>query len=267
MTSQNVDVVRRASDAFRKRDTQAMLRDVDPDVEFSDPERVGAGPYRGHEAYLRWLEEWLESWETYDAEVEALVEAADNVVAFVHHWGRARGSGVEIDHRGAHLYRLTDGRITGYRPYTRREEALDAAGLDDGAAWRATTEMLVGIYRAWNERDVDWMMRRANPDAVLVPVPQSPDLSAVRGKEGLEQFMATLLDVWERFRLEPIAFTPVGRRMLVDVSVNGLAKDSGIELAEQWAHAWTFRDGKVERMQGFATHDEALDALAYPETR
>lgn len=262
MPHRNVEAVRRATEAFNRRDMEAMLREADPNVELSDPERSGVGPYLGHEAFVRWIEEWLEEWESYESDTEALVEVSDNLVAFVHHRGKARASGLEIDHRGANLYRLTDGRIASYRPYTHRDDALEAAGLEDGASWRTTIEMLIQSYRAWNDRDVEAMLRNAHPDAELVPIPQSPDLTAAQGGEGLAQFLSSVFDIWHELEIEPLLFTPASDRVLVDVAVKARARDSGIELEEEWAHVWTVREGKVARIQGFATRGEALEALA-----
>jgi uncharacterized protein len=262
MPSQNVEAVRRATEAFNRRDMEAMLREADPNVELSDPERTGAGPYLGHESFVRWIEEWLDEWESYESDTEALVEVSDKLVAFVHHHGKARASGLEIDHRGANLYGLTDGRIASYRPYTHRADALEAAGLEDGANWRAAIEMLIQSYRAWNDRDVEAMLRNAHPDAELVPIPQSPDLTVAQGGEGLAQFLSSVFDIWQELEIEPLLFTPAGDRVLVDVAVKARARDSGIELEEEWAHVWTLREGKVDRIQGFAARGEALQALA-----
>ena len=89
MPSANVEVVRRGVAAWSRQDFDAMLREYDPQVHVVDPERAGAGPFVGHDAYRRWYAEWLESWEEYDIEHEAIVEVGDHVVLFQRHVGRA----------------------------------------------------------------------------------------------------------------------------------------------------------------------------------
>ena len=264
MPSANVEAVRRATEAFRRRDMEAMLREAVPDIELSDPERAGAGPFRGHEAFVAWLEEWLESWETYDTEVEAFVDVPDRVVALVRHRGRARGSGIDIDHRGALAYTVTDGKITRYRPFTRVVEALEAVGLADGAIWDSAIQRILAGYEAWNRRDLDSLTKLFDPNMEFVPISQSI-MPAFKGREGMEGFAAASADAWEEFVFEPVAFTPLADRLLVDLEVRGVGRESGIAVEESWAHLYTISEGRIARFHAFGSREEALEALAYPD--
>ena len=151
MPSPNIEVVRRGVAAWARGDIDAMLAEYDPDVEITDPERVGAGPFRGHDAFRRWFAEWLESWDEYGAEIEALVDVGDHVVLFQQHVGRAKGSGIALNQRGALLVGLRAGKIVLHRPFTHRADALEAAGLEDGEAWRTAIETILAGYDAWEE--------------------------------------------------------------------------------------------------------------------
>ena len=84
----------------------------------------------------------MESWDHYAVEVEALVDVGDHVVLFQHHVGRAKGSGIELDQRGALLVGLRDGKVVLHRPFTHRADALEAAGLSDGDSWRTAIETI-----------------------------------------------------------------------------------------------------------------------------
>ena len=212
---------------------------------------------------MAWLEEWLESWETYDAEVEAFVDVPDRVIAPVHHCGRARGSRMEIDHRGALVSTVRDGRIAHYQPFTYVDDALEAAGLADGGMWDSAIQRILAGYEAWNRRDVDSLTKLFDADVEFVPISQSV-MPAFRGREGMEGFAAASADAWEEFVFEPIAFTPLGDRVLVDLAVRGVGKESGIAVEEKWAHVYTFADGRVARFHAFRTREDALEALAYP---
>jgi ketosteroid isomerase-like protein len=55
--SLNVVLLRRAVDAFNRRDLDAALALHDPGVEFTPYERVaeGLGPYRGHDGVRAWF--------------------------------------------------------------------------------------------------------------------------------------------------------------------------------------------------------------------
>jgi ketosteroid isomerase-like protein len=261
MPSPNVGVVRRGVAAWERRDDEALLKEFAEEIEVVDPERAGAGPFVGHAAYLRWMAEWYESWEHYHAHVEALVEVGDQVVVFQRHVGRAKGSGIELDHRGALLARVKDGKIVLYRPYTHRAEALEDAGLTDGESWRIATETILAGYDAWNRGDVEAVIKLMEPDSEFVPIQQSI-MPAFTGPEGMREFFESSAEVWEEFRFDPVVFVPIGDEMLVELDAKGTAKGSGIHLEEHWAHVYTQHEGRLVRFRAFGALDEALAALS-----
>jgi ketosteroid isomerase-like protein len=249
-------------EAFRRGDAEAMMRLLHPEVEISDPERTGAGPYRGHDEFIRFVREWMETWEEYEIRLEAPVVVGDTVVALVRHQGRARGSGIDVDQRGAHFYRVRDGLIAFFRPYTNRDEALEAAGLEEPARWRTAIDLLCDGYRAWNRRDFETLagMLETN-DLEFVPVLQSPDMPAFSGRADAERFWNALDTTWETFTFTPLSFEPAGDRLLVEVRAKAKGRASGIELEEHWGHLYTLRGSEFVRMQAFTSTDEALEAL------
>jgi ketosteroid isomerase-like protein len=264
MPSPNIEVVQRGADAWARGDVDAMLREYHAEVEIVDPERAGPGPFRGHDAFRKWMEEWLESWDHYDVEIEALVEVGDHVVAFQHHVGRAKGSGIELDQQGALLLQVRDGRIVLHRPFTRRADALEGAGLADGKSWRTAIETILAGYEAWNRRDLDGLVKILEPDAEFVPIEQSI-MQSFTGPEGMRTFFDASVEVWEEFLFIPVVFVPIGDAVLVELDVKGTGAGSGIVIEEHWAHVYTQRDGRLVRFQAFRSPEEALQALAYPD--
>ena len=241
-----------------------MLRVYDENVEVVDPERAGPGPFRGHEAFRRWYAEWLESWEYYDVEYEAIVEVDDRLVLFDHHKGVAKGSGIELDHRGALLLGLRDGKVVLHRPFTHRADALDAAGLTGGDRWRTVIETIAAGMEAWNRRDIDGVARMIEPDAEYVPIEQSI-MSKFTGPEGMREFFNASTEVWEEFTFTPVAFVPIGDDVLVELDVKGTGRGSGIVIEEHWAHVYAQRDGRLVRFHAYRSPEEAYAALTYPE--
>jgi uncharacterized protein len=248
-------------EAFQSGDEEALRRSLHPGIELSDPERTGGGPFRGREPFVRFVDEWLDMWDDYDLTLEALIVIGDRQVAFVRCRGTARGSGVALDQRGAQLLVARDGLIASFRPYTDRDEALVAAGLDDPAGWRGVIDTLREGYEAWNRRDYETLVGMLPPEFEFVPVLQSPDMPAFSGREGIEQFWESLLSTWESFVFLPQSYEPLGDQVLVEVRVRAKARASGIELEERWAHVYTLRDGEFVRMQAFLDPDEARAAL------
>jgi hypothetical protein len=81
MSEENVEVVRRATDAFNRRDVDALLATASPDVEWEDAifwsgvTRI----YRGRAGLRDWFNQVLEPWESIRVEMDEIAEADDRV--------------------------------------------------------------------------------------------------------------------------------------------------------------------------------------------
>ncbi len=127
---ENADIVRRAFDAFSRRDLTALLALADPAIEFSPATARVAGrdePYRGHDGLRTYLADVARVWQELRSEPQEFVEVDDVVVCTgrVYAWGVGR----VIDAPAGWVWRLRDGRLVEGRVYDTRREALAAAGL------------------------------------------------------------------------------------------------------------------------------------------
>ena len=134
MSEENVEVgepVRRLWAALSKRDWDAFSAELDPDVEYTPVEEHVVS--RGREAVIRYVERWLQAWETFSGEIEELVSAPeeDRAFAVLRLRGRGKGSGVEIDDRLFWAYELRGARLYRISEYNDPAEALEAAGLSE----------------------------------------------------------------------------------------------------------------------------------------
>jgi ketosteroid isomerase-like protein len=128
----NVDIVRRAFDAFSRRDVAVLAELIDPDFEWTTPTARVAGrsePYRGHEGLRDYLADVAQVWQELRSEPEEFREIGDRVVVIgrIYAWGVGR----VIDAPAGWVWRLRDGRIVEGRVYDSRRGALEAAGLRD----------------------------------------------------------------------------------------------------------------------------------------
>jgi len=83
MSQENVELVRRGFDAFARRDIDAILAGLDPDIDVRPaPELPGADSYHGHAGFVAFMERFLESWEEYRLTPERFIDAGDQVVFF-----------------------------------------------------------------------------------------------------------------------------------------------------------------------------------------
>ena len=73
---------------------------------------------------------WLSPWEHWAVEVEGIVESDDTVVVLTRYHGRGKGSGIEVDEEGAHVWQWRDGRAVRLEVFADRQVALASVGLD-----------------------------------------------------------------------------------------------------------------------------------------
>jgi ketosteroid isomerase-like protein len=127
--SDNARVARKGAEALSDRDLEAMLEVAHPEIEFvTHPGFVGQEPvYRGHAGVRRWLMT-LEPWESFQVEVEELIDTSeDTVMTASRVTARGSGSGVDVELRTYDVVTVVGGRIRKRAHYETREAALAAA--------------------------------------------------------------------------------------------------------------------------------------------
>jgi uncharacterized protein len=85
--------------------------------------------YEGHEGVKEFITAWMEPWDTYEHDLEALLDAGDEVVTILHVSGTASMSGAAVDMRVGHIWALSDGTVVRVTLYSDPSKALEAAGL------------------------------------------------------------------------------------------------------------------------------------------
>jgi ketosteroid isomerase-like protein len=130
MSQENVEVVRRAIEAFSIGDLDGAAQMADPDIEvdWSKSGGVEAGVYRGPAQVRRFWATFYDVFERIEVLLEELIEHGDHVIVCdrSRFWGR---DGIEVAVRTVAVVTLRDGRITAWRLCRDKDEALDAAGL------------------------------------------------------------------------------------------------------------------------------------------
>jgi ketosteroid isomerase-like protein len=134
MSQENVEIARESSEAFNRREIDAFLASLHPDVEWDDTSGFPGlqGVYRGRAGVRSWWEAFFEAWESLHVEVEQTTEGSDGrVLLQMLVTGRGRASGVETELRAWILLWIVDGKITKRQVFLNRDEALEAAGLSE----------------------------------------------------------------------------------------------------------------------------------------
>lgn len=131
MSLENVEIVRRAIEAFNRRDFDAALRDVaaDATIDMSHSLGLQAGVYVGHDAIRRLWTEMTEPFEHHRMVLEELVPQGEHVVVSITAQMRGRG-GIRVEAKSAPVATLRDGRVVRWTVYQDKAEALSAVELD-----------------------------------------------------------------------------------------------------------------------------------------
>jgi ketosteroid isomerase-like protein len=129
----NVQVARRTFELICEWDIDGLLELYDAEIEFLPltGTRVESGGYIGHAGVRDYFEEVSEVWEQLQPHADDLRTVGDDVVVLGGCAVRGRGSGAETDTPMAWIITVRDGKVTRHRGYRTRDEALEAAGLQD----------------------------------------------------------------------------------------------------------------------------------------
>ena len=129
MTQANVDIVRKATEAFIALDFERWASFIDAGCTvYPRAEEPGVEEsYEGMEGVGTYLANWYAGWEEYTAEpLEYIDVAEDYVIVDMREAGVAKGSGIRVEENFAHAFRVADGKITEWRMFGPVEEALAA---------------------------------------------------------------------------------------------------------------------------------------------
>jgi ketosteroid isomerase-like protein len=129
MSAKNVAVVRGMWEAFLRNDVEASLGAFDPEVEWDGTNLPDGKISRGVEAVLDHVTRWAEMWESWNVELEDVVDAGDDqVVVFIRERGISK-AGVDVNERHSELYTVRDGKIVYRKGFSNADEALVQAGV------------------------------------------------------------------------------------------------------------------------------------------
>ena len=127
-----VDALKHFFDAVNRNDMQAMVRDFDPQIVRVEPEGFPtAGTYRGSGEVQDNVRRGRGSWAEGSCDPEKFLVNGDKVVVYLHAWVRMKGATEWTGGRFADGFAFRNGKITEYRTFAERAQALEWAGIQD----------------------------------------------------------------------------------------------------------------------------------------
>ena len=126
-------------------------------------------------------------------------------------------------------------------------------------------ETLRKIYAGWEAGDFTVGVSIFDRNVTLVVDAASLDGGVFVGEEGVRRYMTRFLQAWESLTIAAKAFRDRGDTVLVEVEQTGIGQDSRVPVEQSYFQLWTFRGGKVIRLETIFREAEALEAAGLSE--
>ncbi len=98
--------------------------------------------------------------------------------------------------------------------------------------------------------DIEWR-------TYLVP---GPGGGTYRGYDGVRELWADVRNVFVDYRNDPEQMIEIGDKVVSFICIRGRGARSGVEVEARIAHVFTFREGKILRVESFEDREDALRA-------
>jgi ketosteroid isomerase-like protein len=102
--------------------------------------------------------------------------------------------------------------------------------------------------------DAEWV----NPDDAVEP-------GTRRGADEFNKAIASVFATWDDVHFDTEQVIDNGDQVIALGSLHGHLHASGMVVSAEHGQIWTFRDGRVVRMQWFNTHRETMEAAGSAE--
>jgi ketosteroid isomerase-like protein len=129
VSAENVEVVRQALEAFRRRDNDAVIQLYDPEVEFHS-QLLDDTVYRGVDDIQAFFRDQFGAIER-QWEAEEWFEKGDQVVVAMRTWGQGKKSGVPFESRYPIVCTVRHDKLWRLWEYPTTADALKAVGLEE----------------------------------------------------------------------------------------------------------------------------------------
>jgi ketosteroid isomerase-like protein len=133
-------------------------------------------------------------------------------------------------------------------------------------------EIVRAVYERYSEGDFRASADLLDPHAVLVLAeamdwgPETPELGMYVGAESIAAYTRDyLLGPWANFTMEAEELVEARDTVLVSVRQSGVGRASGVPAELRYFTLWSFRGGKVIRIESFRQRSEALEAAGLSE--
>jgi ketosteroid isomerase-like protein len=120
--------------------------------------------------------------------------------------------------------------------------------------------MLRSWTEAFNRRDFDAAIDALDAEVELHEWPTAPGARTYHGHDGVRRALDTWFEAWEWMQVEIEDIVEAGDRALVTLHQRAEGRGSAVEVEIRTFNVYTFRDGKIARIELFTEREPALEA-------
>jgi ketosteroid isomerase-like protein len=130
---------------------------------------------------------------------------------------------------------------------------------------RENVQVVQRLFEGWAVGDFGAGLTDLDPDVVFVVRHPFPEAVETAGPDGIREYMRGFLDNWKSYAVEARDLRAVGDIVVADAVQHGEGKASGIEMEQEFFMLFTFRAGKIVRIESILERDRALEAAGLRE--
>jgi ketosteroid isomerase-like protein len=252
MPPDNVTLLHRAYEALNRRDLDAFLALMDPDVEAVPRVVALESAYRGHDGIRLWWQHLVEFLPDLAVEVIAVRDLGATTIVTVHVRGRGGVSDMPLDQTLWSAVTWRNGKCVWWRNFETEAEAMSQKNVDVvRQAYEALARGGLNLFIEHFTDDVDYRAVSGAPD----------DIGPIHGRNALRAWLQDWFDMFDEFRMDLLEVIDAGEDRVVWVErFGGRAKRSGVRTDQVIGGVFTIRDGKIARGREYATREQALEA-------
>ena len=103
-------------------------------------------------------------------------------------------------------------------------------------------------YEAFSTRRVELLAEWFDPEIVWIEPPELPGARTYRGRDRVVRYLASILEFWDEFVVEPETFDDTGDDLVIGLHIRARARASGANVEDHVVHRVTVRAGKATRI-------------------
>jgi ketosteroid isomerase-like protein len=130
---------------------------------------------------------------------------------------------------------------------------------------KQNVEVVYACYEAIRLRDLHRLLEFIDPEVVATSRLAAAEGTVYRGREGVRRMIEEIWSVFPDWAPQVVDARDLGDSVLVELRVEGTAVASGVTVQDRPWQVVEFRRGKVAKLHGYGSEQDALAALALPD--